>query len=576
MTYNHRSKSLLLPFLILISCLFQFQPVQSLTLQESITDCEVLIIGGTTAALGAALASASYVKTCLTEPTDWVGGQLTSEGLPAIDFAWHKVIDPKTLKVVDVASINLNLVNRNPLFTRILENARQGVSNPGKCWVSRVCTTPVAMMEAIEQEVAAKAENLTVYLNTVPKSVQLDSTGRKIINVEVIQRTSKGKTKEFTFMSEEFEDWYSRDSSEQYTKQVINFSGFKFVSDTTSFGDLMVLAKASYLQGIDEQFDGDVSGNGNDTCGQSFTFDFAEKFYANEAEDVPVPNPPNSPFINDTWFKHDGYIWQEVVTYRRVHAALDESSKFTVKADDITVENWGQGNDQKWIYLFLNKQNAKAQIADWKGGINKDSLIMAEALAVAYHRWFRAHAPAEWANRTVISPETMNTTTGLAKMPYLRDTRRSIGINDFVVTVQNLSGTAEQVVGTIFEDRVGLGAYNADIHGQQGCVFPAYMKAHYDVLPYYIPFRALTNRDIDNMLVAGKTMAMSFLANAAIRLHPEEFTSGQAAGAAMAFAVQNGISTAQGIYERIGDLQKVVKQITPLSWTINGTLYPPQ
>ena len=431
-------------------------------------------------------------------------------------------------------------------------------------------------MQAIEQEVAAKAENLTVFLNTVPKSVQLDTTGRNIIGVEVIQRTKTNTPpKNFTFLSEEIDDWYSRENSQQYNKQVLNFSGFKFIADMTSFGDLMVLSNASYLQGIAEEFDGDVSGKGNDTCGQSFTFDFAETLYANETEDIPVPNPPNSPPINSSWFKHDGYTWQEVVTYRRVQAAADEGSMFVVKAGDITVENWGQGNDQKWIYLFPTKQDTQAQIPDWKGGINKDALIMAEALAVEYHRWFRNNAPADWANRNVISPVVMNTTTGLAKMPYLRDTRRSIGINDFLVTVKNISGTAEQVVGTIFEDRVGLGAYDVDIHGQQGCNYPAYMKNHYDILPYYIPFRALTNRDIDNMLVAGKTMATSFLANAAFRLHPEEFTSGQAAGAAMAFAVENGISTSTGIYERIKEVQEIVKKFTPLSWTINGTLYPP-
>ena len=69
--------------------------------------CDVVIVGGTTAAFAAAIASAAEgVETCLIEPTDWVGGQLTASAVvtpslqflfdsfsvqPAIDFAWHTV-----------------------------------------------------------------------------------------------------------------------------------------------------------------------------------------------------------------------------------------------------------------------------------------------------------------------------------------------------------------------------------------------------------------------------------------------------------------------------------------------------
>lgn len=44
--------------------------------------------------------------------------------------------------------------------------------------------------------------------------------------------------------------------------------------------------------------------------------------------------------------------------------------------------------------------------------------------------------------------------------------------------------------------------------------------------PYYIPFRALTVQNTDNVLVAGKSIAESFHANGATRLHPSEWTTG--------------------------------------------------
>lgn len=55
-------------------------------------DFDVVIAGGSTAAFAAALSAASDgARVALIEPTDWVGGQLTSSGVPAIDEAWHKI-----------------------------------------------------------------------------------------------------------------------------------------------------------------------------------------------------------------------------------------------------------------------------------------------------------------------------------------------------------------------------------------------------------------------------------------------------------------------------------------------------
>ena len=51
-------------------------------------DCDVIVAGGTTAALATALTAAREgARTCLLEPTDWPGGQLTASGVPAIDYA---------------------------------------------------------------------------------------------------------------------------------------------------------------------------------------------------------------------------------------------------------------------------------------------------------------------------------------------------------------------------------------------------------------------------------------------------------------------------------------------------------
>ncbi len=62
-------------------------------------------------------------------------------------------------------------------------------------------------------------------------------------------------------------------------------------------------------------------------------------------------------------------------------------------------------------------------------------------------------------------------------------------------------------IGTPFSDRVAIGAYNSDIHSLKGCNYSSYIYSGYQSLPYFIPFRALTNKDFDNLIVSGKNMA---------------------------------------------------------------------
>jgi prophage DNA circulation protein len=96
---------------------------------------------------------------------------------------------------------------------------------------------------------------------------------------------------------------------------------------------------------------------------------------------------------------------------------------------------------------------------------------------------------------------------------------------------------------------------------------PDYAVEAHDTLPFHIPFRALTHRDVSNLLVAGKTMAQSFLANSSTRLHPIEWSSGTACGIAAADMARTGRSSA-ALLEDIKRLQEQIAKVTPIDWTI--------
>ena len=50
---------------------------------------DILIVGGGTGGVAAALSAAARGKrVVLTEETDWVGGQLTSQGVPPDEHPW--------------------------------------------------------------------------------------------------------------------------------------------------------------------------------------------------------------------------------------------------------------------------------------------------------------------------------------------------------------------------------------------------------------------------------------------------------------------------------------------------------
>ena len=56
-------------------------------LQYQDVECDILVVGGSTAGLSAAVTSAKEGQTtCLLEPTDMIGGQMTANGVPALDF----------------------------------------------------------------------------------------------------------------------------------------------------------------------------------------------------------------------------------------------------------------------------------------------------------------------------------------------------------------------------------------------------------------------------------------------------------------------------------------------------------
>lgn len=560
--------------------IFVFVAALSVGMQSSVAapptvvheDFDVVIAGGSTAAFAAALSSAeSGAKTALIEPTDWVGGQLTSSGVPAIDEAWHSVKQLDGKPSYSVSKVARMPVNMTPRFLTLMREIKER----GDCWVSRFCFCPDAfVVNQLEPLERAASVRLTVFRETVVKRVTLAADGTRIESLDCIGRQPRSNLAARGYdrlPSEDLSDWYDPNDSDRFTKQVIRFASRSprptvFI-DATEWGEVLALSGKDYLQGV-EASDGSLeTASGGDICGQAIVYCFAQQLHSEPANESDRLVHATDMGYGDYHDKPDA--WTKIWTYRRLRG------KGAPGNGDICLQNWGYsakrgegGNDYPHAYLFLSKAQTTAQSVDWRGGVDLDALAGAEDRAYAWHQWFRSHAPEEInPSRITLAGEVLGTGHGLAKLPYIRDTRRSIGLNGFVLRFADLTGPQGSRTGTKFSDRVALGAYPADIHPVTTCRMPAYAVEAHDSLPFYIPFRALTHRDVSNLLVAGKTMAQSFLANSSTRLHPIEWSSGTACGIAAADMARTGRSTA-ALLADIERLQENIVKSTPIDWTI--------
>jgi hypothetical protein len=137
----------------------------------------------------------------------------------------------------------------------------------------------------------------------------------------------------------------------------------------------------------------------------------------------------------------------------------------------------------------------------------------------------------------------------------LRETRRILG--DYVLCFEDFKRRA------VFEDEIGRYAYPVDIHASSPDKV-SYAKfeeefaslRYRDGESYGIPYRTLTPRGLQNVLVAGRCVSTDRFLQGSLRVMPGCYITGQAAGAAAALAVETG----RGVHEvEVKELQRRLK-----------------
>jgi hypothetical protein len=141
-----------------------------------------------------------------------------------------------------------------------------------------------------------------------------------------------------------------------------------------------------------------------------------------------------------------------------VQAVGDEAGMYTYAQGEISNQNLN--NDYPSGYLFPDISVALNSTSAWAGGLNLTSLKNAEQRAYAWFQYMRDSAPESAQAFLNISRLHTGTSHGLAKVPYLRDTRRSrYGLENFRLTYADLNFSNPEDNGATarhFEDTVSV------------------------------------------------------------------------------------------------------------------------
>jgi hypothetical protein len=199
--------------------------------------------------------------------------------------------------------------------------------------------------------------------------------------------------------------------------------------------------------------------------------------------------------------------------------------------------NWPQ-NDY-WLGPLVGPEVTREQL--------DREVARAKQLSLSLLYWLQTECPRPdgktgWKGLR-LRPDLVGTSDGLAKAPYIRESRRIRA--EFTVLEPHLGTEAQRkrlgrddVAAEPFPDTVGVGSYRIDLHPSTGGINYIDISS----LPFQVPLGALIPRRVENLLPACKNVGTTHVTNGCFRLHPVEWAIGEAAGALVAFCVESKIS----------------------------------
>lgn len=468
---------------------------------------DIVVVGAGPGGVAASLQAARMgAHVALLEPTDWIGGQMTSAGVGNMDEGGSQVRDAGVYKeFIDAAK-------------QYYASKNESV---GTCYGGGegICVDPKVGQQILRRMLAKQANNLQVFTNTEVTSVLKDGTTVKGVN-------AGNKT----------------------------FSS-KVVVDADEYGDILPLAGANYR-----------IGNGTNTqpptskgCIQDITYtEVMRKYDKGAPANLTFKKPPPgytpelvaqfkkalangfAKFAAFRGFPDDAHPGSKPdprtgVGITRTSLNLDASNDYPLKG---TLSTQFLSDKKYRADAICKARLLTLQLTyyiqhdlgekDW-------SIANDEGYDTIYNR---QHRCAQLNGYEAFEDQ-------MSQEPYVREGRRLIGQE--TLTGHTLAESWEHPKDIpAASDSIAVGYYPMDMHS---CRTANTLEAAYDQPtdaplvhkggPFDIPLGTLIPQNVDGLLVAEKNISVSRLANGAIREQPVSMDTGQAVGALAAIAVEH-------------------------------------
>lgn len=496
---------------------------------------DVVIVGGGLGGCAAALAACrNGLNVILTEETDWIGGQVSQQGVPPDEHQWIETHGaPASYR--DYRNRIRSFYKRNYPLTP--EASRRENLNPGDGSVSRICHEPRVSVAVLTEMLAPyiSAGKLTLLLEHKVKSADVDGDLLKAVEVCTLKNDLK----------------------------LVLYA--PYFLDATECGDLLPLSNTEYISGTESKTQtGELHApeQANPENNQAFTMCFAMDYQpgANNVIDrpadysfwrdfVPKMDPPwagklldlnySNPRTlepKDLGFHPEGEKTGDMLNlwlYRRI---INKNNFLPGTYDgDITIVNWPQNDYFPGNLIDVSEQEFKMHIE------------RSRQLSLSLFYWLQTEAPrlgksTGWPGLR-LRGDVMGTEDGMAKYPYIRESRRIKA--EFTVLEEQVGAQNRKLVvgkdagrkSADFFDTVGVGYYHIDLHpSSQGDNY-----IDFGSLPFQIPLGALIPQRMNNLLPANKNIGTTHITNGCYRLHPVEWSIGEAVGMLAAFSSKKNV-----------------------------------
>jgi hypothetical protein len=516
----------------------------------------LLIVGASAGGTAAALAAARNGTPCiLTEPTDWVGGQLTTQAVPPDENQWIEGKDgvqgATRSYLAYREGVRQYYRDHRPLAPAARDNPRL---NPGNGWVSHLCHEPAVGHAVLQRMLTPHIATGLIRVLLHHEPIAADTAGDAVRSV-TLRDTRTGETVTVTA---------------------------DYILDATELGDLLPLAGIEYAVGAEHQSEHNEPHARPDRADpadiQAISWCFALEHRPGEDHTIDRPanydfwrtfTPPLQPHpwpgplfswtqVGGDEHKPRHFRWVpwpdepkegelEMWRYRRITDAgiytpsslSPQSSALSPEYPDVALVNMVQMDYFLKPTLDVGREAQEAAFAQ------------AREQSLCFLYWMQTEAPRHDSPDRLGYPglklrgDELGTSDGFAKYPYIRESRRLRALTTVAEPHVNPTlcpkSDVPQGLSEPWPDSVGIGHYRLDLHPSAAMRSSIYVPT----APFRIPLGALIPRRVTNVLAACKNLGVTHVTNGCYRLHPTEWNVGESAALLASFCLANNVTPHQ-------------------------------